>query len=426
MSRAHDVCPTPVQSPPQLEGCARPPWAPNAQASSFPDAARSGSGAAQAVLGRDPLGAYYYDALVADPHTAAREALFTAYVHDHAGFEGLLCLARQAAQAEASQTVDPARAAQLRALPAGLEGGLAALRQEPTPFELDVLLGQLDPDKMAATADFVRLVFGAAAPALLERLSERAAEEQGEGLARLGELLGVEEAGALSGLLDFALDRLALNVGAGLQLASNSVGGLADPLLDGVESEAFNAGRDRGEALSLVIGAAETALGLTMLTTAMTMTGGGAAAIGASGGALAVPVGGLVVVVDGVAVVVGGALALHGGVMLKSGGKKGRNEGVKKPQGRRENAHQPVEAPDTLDAFPSARSARKKTPKQGGGGRRDRWTDPDGNIYEWDSQHGTIEKYNRRGKHLGEYSATPGPDGPVQLKPAKPGRRVEP
>jgi hypothetical protein len=46
---------------------------------------------------------------------------------------------------------------------------------------------------------------------------------------------------------------------------------------------------------------------------------------------------------------------------------------------------------------------RPKTPVKGGGGLRKRWKDAEGNIYEWDSQHGRLEKYDKRGRHLGEF-----------------------
>jgi hypothetical protein len=59
--------------------------------------------------------------------------------------------------------------------------------------------------------------------------------------------------------------------------------------------------------------------------------------------------------------------------------------------------------PENLPAFPDAIWARPKTLIQGGGKKRPRWKDRDGNIYEWDFQHGAIEKYNKRGKHLGEF-----------------------
>lgn len=40
-------------------------------------------------------------------------------------------------------------------------------------------------------------------------------------------------------------------------------------------------------------------------------------------------------------------------------------------------------APKDLPGVPDAKSAKPKTPKQGGNsGKRKRWKDPDGNIYE--------------------------------------------
>ncbi|MDA0712908.1 MAG: colicin E3/pyocin S6 family cytotoxin, partial [bacterium] len=44
------------------------------------------------------------------------------------------------------------------------------------------------------------------------------------------------------------------------------------------------------------------------------------------------------------------------------------------------------------------------------------------NIFEWDYQHGTVEKYNKRGVHLGEFDPLSG----EQLKPANQKRRIEP
>jgi len=77
--------------------------------------------------------------------------------------------------------------------------------------------------------------------------------------------------------------------------------------------------------------------------------------------------------------------------------------------------------PKTLPGFPDAKPVKPKTPVQGGGGLRKRWKDPQGNIYEWDSQHGRVEKYNKRGKHQGEYD----PNSGKQTKPADPNRKVE-
>src|SRR5690606_41362979 len=81
-----------------------------------------------------------------------------------------------------------------------------------------------------------------------------------------------------------------------------------------------------------------------------------------------------------------------------------------------------VPAPGSLSAFPGAKKAKSKTSVQGGGKKRARWKDDKGNIYEWDYQHGTVEKYNKRGKHMGEYD----PDTGEQTKPAGPKRTAEP
>ncbi|MDD2058499.1 colicin E3/pyocin S6 family cytotoxin [Pseudomonas sp. GD03860] len=77
--------------------------------------------------------------------------------------------------------------------------------------------------------------------------------------------------------------------------------------------------------------------------------------------------------------------------------------------------------PGRLTAFPDAVKADAKTRVQGGGAIRRRWKDRKGRIYEWDSQHGAVEIYDKQGKHLGEFDAETG----EQTKPAKPGRKVE-
>ncbi|MCW7554510.1 colicin E3/pyocin S6 family cytotoxin [Endozoicomonas gorgoniicola] len=81
-----------------------------------------------------------------------------------------------------------------------------------------------------------------------------------------------------------------------------------------------------------------------------------------------------------------------------------------------------VPAPEKLKAYPDATREKRKTPVQGGGQVRARWKDSKGNIYEWDYQHGSIEKYDKRGKHLGEYDPNTG----KPLKKADSTRRVEP
>jgi len=79
-------------------------------------------------------------------------------------------------------------------------------------------------------------------------------------------------------------------------------------------------------------------------------------------------------------------------------------------------------APKKIEGIPDLTPAKPKTPVQGGGGLRRRWKDKKGNIFEWDSQHGRVEKYNKRGKHLGEFDPASG----KQTKPADKTRKVEP
>jgi hypothetical protein len=77
--------------------------------------------------------------------------------------------------------------------------------------------------------------------------------------------------------------------------------------------------------------------------------------------------------------------------------------------------------PLDLPGFPDAKKADSKTMVQGGGAKRRRWKDPKGRIFEWDSQHGTVEMYDKQGKHLGEFD----PQSGERTKPAKPGRKIE-
>jgi hypothetical protein len=75
-------------------------------------------------------------------------------------------------------------------------------------------------------------------------------------------------------------------------------------------------------------------------------------------------------------------------------------------------------APKGLTAFPDAMRDKSKSSVQGGSKKRTRWKDSRGRIYEWDSQHGAVEMYDKQGKHLGEYN----PETGDQTKPAKSGR----
>lgn len=84
--------------------------------------------------------------------------------------------------------------------------------------------------------------------------------------------------------------------------------------------------------------------------------------------------------------------------------------------------HKYYKAPEKLIAFPDALRANRKTRVKGGGALRKRWKTLRGTIFEWDSQHGTVEMYNKRGLHLGEYDPTTG----EQTKPADKTRSIEP
>nr|WP_277756344.1 S-type pyocin domain-containing protein [Rosenbergiella nectarea] len=86
--------------------------------------------------------------------------------------------------------------------------------------------------------------------------------------------------------------------------------------------------------------------------------------------------------------------------------------------------HDYYPAPETTEiAISGLRQAKKKTPKQGGSGLRERWVDAKGRrIYEWDSQHGELEEYRASdGEHLRSVDYKTG----EQLKPAVKGRNIK-
>ena len=74
-----------------------------------------------------------------------------------------------------------------------------------------------------------------------------------------------------------------------------------------------------------------------------------------------------------------------------------------------------IPAPERLPAFPDAERTEPK-------GRRRRWINDKGQIFEWDYQHGTVEMYDHRGRHLGELD----PDTGRRLKGPDRTRRIEP
>jgi hypothetical protein len=89
-----------------------------------------------------------------------------------------------------------------------------------------------------------------------------------------------------------------------------------------------------------------------------------------------------------------------------------------RPLGGDHSYHPP---PKALSAFLDAVKVAGKTRVKGGGGVRKRWRDAKGRIFEWDSQHGAVEMYDKQGKHLGEFDAVTG----EQTKPPNSDRKVE-
>lgn len=129
-----------------------------------------------------------------------------------------------------------------------------------------------------------------------------------------------------SAVVSVVVDAFLYVSGAVLQIVSNLLGGLLDPLLDLVPSGAFHAGRDLGDKISFVLGILAIIAGILCIIGAITVTGGFAlAATGTGGGALvATPI---VIVIDGTLVLVGGVLIAAGLVlMMSSGGTPGNNQ----------------------------------------------------------------------------------------------------
>ncbi|MDR5776638.1 MULTISPECIES: colicin E3/pyocin S6 family cytotoxin, partial [unclassified Caballeronia] len=83
-----------------------------------------------------------------------------------------------------------------------------------------------------------------------------------------------------------------------------------------------------------------------------------------------------------------------------------------------------IPAPPSLPGFPDAVRVKSKTPVQGGGGLRKRWKRLNGCICEWDSQHGEVEMYNKRGKHMGAFDPDTG--DAIPGKEADRTRTIEP
>lgn len=103
--------------------------------------------------------------------------------------------------------------------------------------------------------------------------------------------------------------------------------------------------------------------------------------------------------------------------------KKAEEE--KKRQGVKDKGHSYHPEPDVeeIKGLGELKPGKKKTPKQGGAGKRARWVGDKGRkIYEWDYQHGELEGYRASdGQHLGAFDPKTG----KQLKPADPERNIK-
>nr|WP_237712967.1 colicin E3/pyocin S6 family cytotoxin [Serratia sp. M24T3] len=94
-------------------------------------------------------------------------------------------------------------------------------------------------------------------------------------------------------------------------------------------------------------------------------------------------------------------------------------------KGMPEKGHSYHSAPETEEIMGVADliEVKGQTPKQGGGGARERWMDKKKRrVYEWDSQHGELEVYRASdGEHIGSVVHQTG----VELKPAVKGRNIK-
>ncbi|WP_445571020.1 colicin E3/pyocin S6 family cytotoxin [Pseudomonas sp. E102] len=94
-------------------------------------------------------------------------------------------------------------------------------------------------------------------------------------------------------------------------------------------------------------------------------------------------------------------------------------------KGLPEAGHDYHRAPKTeeITGFADLKIAKQKTPRQGGGGFRERWTDSKKRtIYEWDFMHGELEAYRASdGSHLGSFDYLTG----EQLDRPKPNRNIK-
>lgn len=109
----------------------------------------------------------------------------------------------------------------------------------------------------------------------------------------------------------------------------------------------------------------------------------------------------------------------------KDAENKLKEEKNKPRKGVKDYGHDYHPAPKTeeIKGLGDLKKGPKKTPKQGGGGLRDRWIGDKGRkIYEWDSQHGELEGYRASdGEHLGAFDPKTG----KQVKGPDPKRNIK-
>lgn len=149
-----------------------------------------------------------------------------------------------------------------------------------------------------------------------------------------------------------------------------------------------------------------------------TLGTGAVAAAGAAGGAAGASIVTVLVGFNGAAAVAVGATAAAG---IAAAGVATELQPLLEASpttfnsstGSRPGDHAYVSPPKNLQGMPGTRPVDRIGPRY-----RHTWKDKKGNTYEWDYQHGAVEKYSKSGKHLGEYDAETG----AQRKPADPSR----
>jgi hypothetical protein len=98
--------------------------------------------------------------------------------------------------------------------------------------------------------------------------------------------------------------------------------------------------------------------------------------------------------------------------ILAKGDKTKKDQKDKKKEEGGKPSYTPP--PKKLPGFTDAEKMRPK-------GGRPRWRLPNGDIIEWDGQHGEVERYDPRGKHKGVWD----PEG-NKIKDPVPGRKIDP